>query len=679
MTISTNLANRVKHTSLPKSAGLMPLFEAVVNSIHSIEEAGLTMSEGQIVVEIRRDAQGGLPLGQAGPGREAEGDIVGFKISDNGVGFTDENMASFKTLDSDHKAEKGCRGVGRLLWLKAFDRVAASSQFQVGGAAFERCFTFSAQAGVSGEKLVPVKGSFSRRTTIDLDGFRKAYRDASRKTVDAISRHLFEHCLWYFIRPGGAPTIIVKDDQSQISLDHVYDECVYSGVKSEAVEVKGVKFDLTHIRLRTTTSQNHQIAFCAANRLVREESLKGKIPGLYGRISDGDGDFVYSCYVASELLDESVRSERTGFDLEDEVSGLFAGTEVSLNDIRETVVQRAKAELEAYLADGIQRGKARVEKFISDQAPRYRPLLKRMPEENLVVDPAISDKELELVLHRQYSEIERDMLTQGHEILSRLDMDGVGDYKADLEKYLDALVDIKKSDLANYVSHRRVIIDLLEKAIQRDESGNYAREDLLHGLIMPLKFESNEVASEDLNLWLVDERLAFHNYLASDKTLRSMPITGDKSTKEPDLISLLVNENPILVSEGASPPFASLTVVEIKRPMRNDMAEGEDKDPIEQALGYLQRVREGGVKTAKGRPLGNASDIPGYCYVVADLTSSMVNRCKMHDFMETPDGLGYFGYKKSFKAHVEVMSFDRLVLLAKQRNRAFFERLGLPS
>lgn len=32
--------------------------------------------------------------------------------------------------------------------------------------------------------------------------------------------------------------------------------------------------------------------------------------------------------------------------------------------------------------------------------------------------------------------------------------------------------------------------------------------------------------------------------------------------------------------------MASIVVVEIKRPMRNDTAEGEDKDPIEQALGF---------------------------------------------------------------------------------------------
>jgi len=83
------------------------------------------------------------------------------------------------------------------------------------------------------------------------------------------------------------------------------------------------------------------------------------------------------------------------------------------------------------------------------------------------------------------------------------------------------------------------------------------------------------------NLWLVDERLTFHNYLASDKTLNSMPITGDTTTKEPDLCVLNVYDNPILVSESKRLPLASITVVEIKRPMRNDAKSGEEKDPIE--------------------------------------------------------------------------------------------------
>lgn len=45
----------------------------------------------------------------------------------------------------------------------------------------------------------------------------------------------------------------------------------------------------------------------------------------------------------------------------------------------------------------------------------------------------------------------------------------------------------------------------------------------------------------------------------------------------------------------------------------------------------------------------------------------------------THDGLGYFGFNDSAKAYIEVMSFDGLVNAATELNRAFFDKLGLPS
>ena len=201
--------------------------------------------------------------------------------------------------------------------------------------------------------------------------------------------------------------------------------------------------------------------------------------------------------------------------------------------------------------------------------------------------------------------------------------DKVEDYKDRLNAYLTKAEDIKKSDLANYVSHRKVIIDLLQKSIERLDDGKYAREDMIHELIMPMRKDSSEVYLDSCNLWLIDERLAFHNYLASDKTINSMPITGEKSNKEPDLLSLRVFDNPLLVNDKKSFPLASITVIEIKRPMRK----GEDKDPIDQALSYLERVREGKVTTKSGRPIPGNNDIPGYCYVLCDLTETMHRRC----------------------------------------------------
>jgi len=113
--------------------------------------------------------------------------------------------------------------------------------------------------------------------------------------------------------------------------------------------------------------------------------------------------------------------------------------------------------------------------------------------------------------------------------------------------------------------------------------------------------------------------------------------------------------------------------------MRNDAKSGEDKDPIEQALGYLNRIRKGQVSTASGTSIPNSEDIPCFCYVICDLTSSMIERCERSDLTVSSDLMGYFGFHKAYKAYIEVISYDKLVNTAKERNRAFFDRLNLPT
>mgnify|MGYP007024036106 CR=1 FL=1 len=274
---------------------------------------------------------------------------------------------------------------------------------------------------------------------------------------------------------------------------------------------------------------------------------------------------------------------------------------------------------------------------------------------------------------------ESQLLAEGHNLMVP---DGIEDkeaYSKRIDEYLSKASDLKRSDLANYVAHRKVILDLLRKAIKKGTDGKYSKEDVLHKLIMPMQTVSKEIKFEDSNLWLVDERLTFHNFLASDKTLTSIPITNSDSTKEPDFLGLNVYDNPLLVNDGDNLPLASITVVEIKRPMRNDAKAGEEKDPIEQALGYLKRVRSGSVTTEAGRPIPNSEHIPGFCYIICDITSSIKDRCDILDLRVTSDKLGYFGFHKTFNAYIEVISFDRLLNMATERNKAFFDKLGLPS
>src|SRR4051812_18084045 len=82
---------RVKNTKLAQSNCLLPLFEAIVNSIDAIEESG----EGSIDIRIVRDTSQKVIEGSEG--KTVWHPIAGFEVEDSGVGFTQENFASFQT------------------------------------------------------------------------------------------------------------------------------------------------------------------------------------------------------------------------------------------------------------------------------------------------------------------------------------------------------------------------------------------------------------------------------------------------------------------------------------------------------------------------------------------------------------------------------------------------------
>lgn len=679
MALTTSLAGRVRNTSLPKSHALLPLLEAVVNGIQAIDaRLGEDVDKGRLRVRIQRSSQNELNLGATGPGRAPLKPITGFSIEDNGVGFTPENMASFETLDSDYKSQIGCRGVGRLLWLKAFDKVSIRSAYRDdSGDLRGRLFKFSINREVEhdGEP-----NNFDESgTTVNLDGFKDAFQGSAPKTVDAIARELFEHCIWYFLRPGGAPEMTVEDDDEVISLKTLMDDFVFSDLPTTTIEVKGEKFYMVNLCLRSSTrNPTPRLYWCAASRVVFEENLTGKVSGLYGRLKDDTStEFTYVCYLSSDFLDDHVRADRTAFDISDRVAGTTLEGDISLDDIRSAVLNEVEKILAESLATARDEGKNRVNEFVSNQAPRYRPVLSRLESLGVTVDPSIKNQELELLLHRNLQKLEADAMTEGQAVFAEAGSVPLEDYEERLSQYLDTINDINQSDLAAYVSRRRTILDILARLIRSNEHGKYSREEAIHSLLIPMRTDSNEIGTDASNLWIIDERLSFHDYLASDKTIKSMPITSSESTKEPDILATRLINTPVLAAEGETLPLPSIVVVEIKRPMRNDAS--EDKDPIQQCLDYVKRVRAGGVLTASGRPIPKSQESPAFCYIVADLTPTMVNRCEYANLRPTHDGLGYFGFNEPAKAYIEVMSFDRLVNAASERNRAFFDKLGLPS
>ena len=227
--------------------------------------------------------------------------------------------------------------------------------------------------------------------------------------------------------------------------------------------------------------------------------------------------------------------------------------------------------------------------------------------------------------------------------------------------------------LAQYVAHRKIILELFEKALGTSNGAErYPLERILHQIIFPMRSNSDETLYSQQNLWLLDERLNSHSVIHSDRQLRSIDGLESASALRPDLIAF---DQEYLLGDGPQ-PLTTLTVVEFKRPMRDDYT--GDQNPLSQVFDVVEAVRAGNKLDANGRPIAVASpDIPTTCYVVCDLTPKLKKVLKDREATVMPDGQGYYGYSRNYKAYYEVLDYGKVLRDAQRRNAALFDKLKL--
>jgi hypothetical protein len=226
--------------------------------------------------------------------------------------------------------------------------------------------------------------------------------------------------------------------------------------------------------------------------------------------------------------------------------------------------------------------------------------------------------------------------------------------------------------LAEYVLQRKFLLEYLDSLLGLDESKKYQLEEAVHNIIFPVRSSSDKVTYEDHNLWVIDERLVYHEYLASDTIFSSQqgsPIQVD-SKDRPDIV---VFNKSFAMNEG-DPPLGSVVIIEFKRPERNEYS--ENKNPFLQMFRYVEQIKEGKAKDRNGVTIEVPQYLPFYCYLIASMTPKVKELAKLSNLSPTPDGLGYFGYNQC-GAYVEVISYKKLFSDAKKRNRAFFDKLNL--
>jgi Histidine kinase-, DNA gyrase B-, and HSP90-like ATPase len=644
-----------------------PIVETVVNAIQAIESR--KVKNGKIAIRVHRDRQ--LELDD-----DTIPEIHSFEIEDNGIGFTNEHRDSFDTLYSDLKLNEGGKGFGRFTCLKYFQDLHVRSVYRDNGSFKLREFSM----GKNNDIIVNEKISDSEKQksgSIVRLSILKNGKSIDKKLI-TIARNLVEKLLPYFIaKDYVCPRITLseKDGKDPITLNNFFSNELATDIqeipaKEDNFTQKGVEgdevFQVRVFKLYYPRSQKSKISLVAHKREVSGSALDRYVPefidDFYEKEEDGQGrNYIVKAYVFSPYLDRNVSLERGGFEFQME-DDLLQG--VSQVDIEKQSARIAKDAVGLEILVRQDRKKERIQSYVDEEAPWHKSILKDIDLTDMPFNP--SNEEIESRLQKEKFSQETQIKREVTKLLAE---GNLKDQQENVAEIVSKIAGSSKNDLIHYIAFRRHLLDIFGRSLQVDEKGDYNSEGLVHDIIFPRKGDTDITKFENHNLWIIDERLNFTNYVSSD-----LPLNGGKSER-PDLI---VYDKRILF-RGDNEASNPITIFEFKKPQRDDFVNSSShEDPVQQIVRYVNNIRDGKYKTPEGRKMLVAANTPFYGYVVCDLTPKVeVWLEREKNFKPMPDRLGWFQWYENINLYIEVISWDKVHRDAKMRNQTFFQKLGI--
>lgn len=658
----------------------LPLFEAVSNSIQSIQLRQKNNPEekdfsGKVSVYVK--FKPGTENLSNSAGIAADGGIIdSFRIVDNGEGFTEENFVSFDTMDTLLKqAEFACKGEGRFLWLKSFRNIRIQSVFKNENELFERNFTFDKLESLvhQNELPKPVPLAKGQETTVYLSGILDSVANKKPIELNDIAEALLSHFLLDLLTENAPEISVIEEDtHSKVVVNDKLKDCVIGSMMENEFEVKGFTFKLTGQKIKdgVVRSKLEGVHWSAGKRIVEAVKLSGLVPELSEQLSDPDSGelFSYVAVVSSSFLDESVDSSRTRIQFPKEQETTEDVLLPSEKEIKEALASAVRTQLKDSLTEIRSRGKKRLTEYVETEGPEFRAFLNA--DQELYISPRANQKQVRDYLTVKFADFE---VERNHKVDELLKVDWV-----DVESPEDEITKIQKQVspvnhhcLAKFASMRKFYVEMLAKVCEfkKAEDKEYQYENALHSLIYPMKKDSDNVGNAH-NLWLIDDSLAFHHYVTSDLGFNDNKTLDSDSEDAPDLYVLNVFGD----GDASETSLAELVLVEFKRPGRKDYS-GTDKDPFIQVVNYVRKIKESSLQTKSGTliPVKNCSI---YYYLIADITSSLADKCIAYNLDVNARGDRYYGYNR-VGMFIEVMTLDALRRRAKERHRALWKAAGL--
>jgi hypothetical protein len=657
-----DIVNRVRRLPKPSNSAeaLQPLFETISNAIDAIEErfGNKAIDEGRIDVTINDLKTPGT---------------IEIIVSDNGIGLEDERFKAFCTTDTDFKIQKGGKGVGRLLWLDAFEKTSVVSIYQANGKLYQRSFEFqlTPKEQITNERVIDAKVGAQLGTIVRFVGLRgNAYSAKFPSRPRNLIRHFGSHFIAEFIL-GKSPQITISIGAESAFFPRDVHSLLEEDRGSVTIPTEGFgDLELASFICKRAASAEfdgfHQLHYVANGRTVTSRKIDGLL-GI-GRFGLAD-ELVYHGCVSGEFLNERVNQERTHFNFDEAVSEEIAKT--CAETIRNNILNDEIA--------GFDQSRLETMKGFLNDYPSFR---FEDPEELLQKTPKNATKPEQFAQALIATRIRRDA-ERRHNVQRVVSvLSGTGDVP---ENFADAVrkaaAEVRAEEqrqLTEYVLRRKMVLDVLDVLIRRvreTTTGNddYHLEGTLHQFICPMKIRGDDptrIEGADHDLWVIDERLAFAKYFASDAPLSQIVAEPD-SKERPDIF--LFDRLHGLGLEDEE-PLQRVMLIEFKKPGRKDYE--ERYSPMNQISRYLTALMGGTIEKFNGDRIRIAKDCVFHCFVIADIVGNL--DVHTSTWRTTANGRGrWIELSGRFRGAIEVIEWKDLIKDARSRNQAFIHAAGV--
>jgi len=659
---------------------LLPLQEVIVNSIQSIEDRINPNDSGSIIIKVHRNLQTKLDLKNVG--EEDYYPIIGYTVTDNGVGFTTKREEAFSTPYTNFNYQKGGKGMGRYTVLACFGSMEIESFFIQNNLQCNRKYKFDNVKGLQKypEKNEDISKDFKTRTTVKLNNYLPEYYNyafSSKVSLTDIADGIIQHCLLFFIDSNNSTTIRLLYDDQEIKDAIVLNDMYKSVIQIEKIEPdiqieKLVeKFKLSYIR-NFNGVHSHSIHLCANKRQVgNKQTLTQYIPSFKELYSE-DKKYHLSIYVESEFLDRKNHPQRNRFMLSENLDKKNEFDEITLEELYKSISENIRNNYIQHISEAEKEKNERIEKYILNPSKprlRYRHLLSIKDIFNDIPINATDDN-LEAKLHEKEFKLELKRTKIFEKVFKKREYDKE-EFGNIIQNILREEAAFSKDKLADLMIKRKAVIKLFQKYLEWRNNENFMLEEDLHNIIFTMGAETDNMPVEYHNLWLLDERFTFHTYTSSDKKTKKVKNIESDGNKEADI---LIYDTPWAYADNID-KINSLVVFEFKKPGKTLSDETKLDDLV---IKYFQDLMKSKVRDEKkGKLLNIEDDTPKFGYVVCELNKDIINyNIRWNGFKKSAFGHLY-KINPDLNLHIEAMTYEQMLEFSEKRHEAFFKTLGI--